>query len=479
MKRNEDEKRGWILVVFFLLIGLVCVTLAGNLAIRFAPSWSLRADMRSRLSPDSLYSTPLPGFVFQPLDPAILTPPVWMDVFLTPGATFPTRQPNPTSMPTEWISPTLEPTGLPVTAVTPTNTQPVYLPATPTSTMVPLRTPSPRTATPASPGGPTTPPTFTPTATPTFTSIPSSTPTSTPTGPSQADLQISMSDGVLVYSAGSSVTYNVVVSNSGPGTVTGAHISSAFPAQLSSWTWSCAGQTNGASGCDPAGSNAANFSDTVDLPVGSSITYTVTVNTQGGAYGSLVLTVSITPPASVPDPATGNNSVTDSNDLLNSLPYGDVGTSYDGFAYVLPSGGSLTIGLGTPLIVNGHPSWDLVFYELPNGSGIAMDLIVVQVSDGSNWYTIFNWGDNAPDTNSNLNIAVLGGSETDNRDFTSIPASDILYPFNSGTDANPSTGVVFELDGVVPNGTYPYIRFIASAGDVDGGAEIDAVTILP
>ena len=473
MKRNEDEKRGWILVAIFLLIGLSCVILAGNLAIRFAPSWSLNADMRSRLDPDSDSLSPRSGFVLQPLDPAILTPPVWINVFLTPGQTIPTRLPKATPTPTELIPPTQDSLTLPPTAA-PTETL-VYWPATPTSNPVFTRTSPPQADTPT-PTSTFYPPvsTATPTASATYTPTPTSTPSNVPAP--QADLQITMSDGVTVYSAGSPVTYTVVVSNNGPSTVIGAQIADALPPQISNWSWICASQNNGASGCDPLGSSAVNFSDTVDLPLGASITYTVTANTPGNATGNLSNTASITS-ATVADPVTGNNTVTDTDDLANSLPYAQIGTSPDGITYFLPSGSSLTLAF--PLVVNGHPSWDFIFYELPHGSGIAMDLIIIQVGDGSSWYTIFNWGDNVADTNSNLNINVLGGNEIDNRDFTTVPDSDVLYPFNSGTVVNPATGIVFDLDGVVPNGTYPYLRMIAPTGDLDGGTEVDAVTVMP
>ncbi len=41
------------------------------------------------------------------------------------------------------------------------------------------------------------------------------------------------------------------------------------------------------------------------------------------------------------------------------------------------------------------------------------------------------------------------------------------------------TGVTIELDGVVPPGTYPYLRIYAPTGDTDGQLEIDAIQALP
>jgi hypothetical protein len=109
-----------------------------------------------------------------------------------------------------------------------------------------------------------------------------------------------------------------------------------------------------------------------------------------------------------------------------------------------------------------------------------MDQVRIEISDGYNWYPIFNWGGSgAADTNSNLNIAMIGGSENDNRDFSSPPASDILYPFGTGIVGNPATGVTIQVDGVVPNGTYPYIRITALSGDSGDGCDVDAIQILP
>jgi hypothetical protein len=41
-----------------------------------------------------------------------------------------------------------------------------------------------------------------------------------------------------------------------------------------------------------------------------------------------------------------------------------------------------------------------------------------------------------------------------------------------------STGIGIDLDGVVPPGTYPYIRII-SPSDSGDGVDVDAIEILP
>jgi len=79
-------------------------------------------------------------------------------------------------------------------------------------------------------------------------------------------------------------------------------------------------------------------------------------------------------------------------------------------------------------------------------------------------------GDPSSDTNTNLSLALIGDicqdaggnpTEVDNCD---IPATRLYN----------NTGVTIDIDGIVPPGTYPWIRITAPAGGADG-AEIDAI----
>jgi LPXTG-site transpeptidase (sortase) family protein len=97
--------------------------------------------------------------------------------------------------------------------------------------------------------------------------------------------------------------------------VTGAVVSDPFPANLASWTWACTTQGGGASGCDPAASSTNDFSDTVDLPVGGTIVYTVTAVAVANPTGSLVNTATVTPPPGVTDSDPSNNTSTDTDVL--------------------------------------------------------------------------------------------------------------------------------------------------------------------
>ncbi|HTX91046.1 MAG TPA: SdrD B-like domain-containing protein, partial [Anaerolineales bacterium] len=174
--------------------------------------------------------------------------------------------------------------------------------------------------------------------------------TDTDTQNSRADLRTTKTDGIATYIPGSSVTYTVVVRNTGPSDALASVVTDNIPAQLSSWTWACAGVTGGATGCDAAASNSVNFTDTVNLPSGSTMTYTVTANIKSSATGNLVNTASIAPAAGITDPTPGNNSATDT-DTQNSRADLSV-TKTDSVAQYVP-GMSVTY---TVTVANSGPS---------------------------------------------------------------------------------------------------------------------------
>jgi uncharacterized repeat protein (TIGR01451 family) len=285
MKTLEQDRRGWILVSVLLITGLLCVFMAGGWAIRFPSSWRLPAGMGSSLNPDSEYLTRPSSAAVQPLAPSILTQPVWIDVFLTPGAVIPTRITGAETTPLPVISPTPAASNVPVTSTalspTPTSTV-VFFPATQTSVI-------------------STPRKVTSTATLQSTK---------PPAPS-ADLAITKTDNASAYAANGTLTYTITVLNNGPTSVTGAVVTDPIPAQIASWTWTCSVQ-NGATGCDGM-SGSTNFSDTVNLPAGAGITYTVNAMIAGTATGTLANTASVGLPAANTDPNLANNTSTDTD----------------------------------------------------------------------------------------------------------------------------------------------------------------------
>jgi len=106
-----------------------------------------------------------------------------------------------------------------------------------------------------------------------------------------------------------------------------------------------------------------------------------------------------------------------------------------------------------------------------------MDAVELYVSvDGITWFgPILSWGVNpAADSNTNIAVPLLTNppgtcaGEPDNCEI----ASSVLYN---------NTGVAIDVDGMVPNGTYYYLRISSPSGPPDSGdgAELDAIQILP
>ncbi|HEY3475527.1 MAG TPA: hypothetical protein VGK56_13015 [Anaerolineales bacterium] len=190
-------------------------------------------------------------------------------------------------------------------------------------------------------------------------------------------------------------------------------------------------------------------------------TQTATGTTTSTQTSTATSTSTSTPTATQTTTSTATPVATDPTPRM-------IGTTPDGNPYYLSAGGTLTLGID--LTANGDASYDLVSYEFPAGSGIWLDWVTIEISDGSNWYTIFHWGDNIADTNTNMDFNILSNPQTppepDQRD---IPSAELYN----------STGVAIDIDSIVPPGTYSYIRFTAPGGDVDGQTEIDAIEILP
>jgi len=287
--------------------------------------------------------------------------------------------------------------------------------------------------------------------------------TDTDTYTSSADLQITKNDGSATYTPNTTTVYTIVVSNNGPDAVTGATVTDNKPTLITSWSWVCAAQNGGATGCDPTSNSTANFTDAVDLPNGGSITYTVTANISAFAVGTLNNTASVNVPAGIMDPNTGNNSATDS-DTSTGGTEPDVGGP-DGNDYNPGPNGSITILLSQGITAGGSSTPDFVYYEIISAPVLVdMDWVMIEVSaDGVTWYTVFVWGDGAPDINSNVDINVIGGMENDNRQIN----TSNLYN---------QTGVTIDIDAIpgISTGTiYPWIR-ISGIGGADG-PNIDAI----
>src|SRR6185312_11027181 len=162
-----------------------------------------------------------------------------------------------------------------------------------------------------------------------------------------ADLSVTKTDGVVSATAGGSVTYTIVFSNAGPSTATGATAADTFPAACTTVTWTSVA-AGGATGNTASGSG--NISNSLNLPVGGSVTYTATCNISASATGTLSNTATITAPAGVTDPTPGNNSATDTDTLGASA---DLSVTKTDGVTTATAGGSVTY---TIVFSNAGPS---------------------------------------------------------------------------------------------------------------------------
>ncbi len=126
-----------------------------------------------------------------------------------------------------------------------------------------------------------------------------------------------------VVTAGTQATYTVVVTNNGPSAVTGVNLTTALPAALSGVTFTATG-AGGATGFTASG--AGSLAETLSLPAGASVTYTIVGTVGAGATGTLNVSATAAVPATITDanPSNNTDTVTES---ISPPPTGLVGVS--------------------------------------------------------------------------------------------------------------------------------------------------------
>jgi uncharacterized repeat protein (TIGR01451 family) len=138
-----------------------------------------------------------------------------------------------------------------------------------------------------------------------------------------ADLSITKTDGQVTASPGQTVNYTITGSNLGPTAVNGATVSDTVPASLTGAQWTCV--SAGGATCT-AGPTSGSINDTVNLPLGGTVTYTLSGQVAANA-SSLTNTATIAPPPTIFDPDMSDNSATDADTLICS---GDLVVLADG-----------------------------------------------------------------------------------------------------------------------------------------------------
>ena len=292
-----------------------------------------------------------------------------------------------------------------------------------------------------------------------------------------ADLAITKTDGVTSVVPGGTTTYTIVVTNTGPGDAVGATVSDPLPAAISSATWTCV--PSGGS-CTASGSGSIN--DTVNVPVGAALTYTVVANIASSATGSLVNTATVIPPAGVTDPNLSNNSATDS-DTITPLTADLAITKTDGVTSVVP-GGTTTYtivvtnagpaaadgaiftdppvaNLGVTGVTCGGPSGGAACPTVPNttiallqGAGIVIPALP---SGGSVTFTV---------------TATIAGNATG----TIANTANIAAP-SGVSDPNLSNNSATDIDTVLTTGNLTLVKTDQSQTYTPGGTATYSITV--
>jgi hypothetical protein len=138
---------------------------------------------------------------------------------------------------------------------------------------------------------------------------------------------------------------------------------------------------------------------------------------------------------------------------------------------------------GNPIVVESSPdgNYDFILYEatytdpVTGDTVVLMDQISVLISqDGTNYYEVFNWGDNVPDANSNLDYTTLPADCTQECDNREIPTTEFYVDPVTGIP----TGILIDVDTAPdnpPEGTYTYVIIVSPPG-LDA-AQVDAIVV--
>ncbi|HEV7491958.1 MAG TPA: PKD domain-containing protein, partial [Rhodanobacteraceae bacterium] len=134
-----------------------------------------------------------------------------------------------------------------------------------------------------------------------------------------ADVGVTLDDGVSEVFPGDTLSYALVVTNHGTDTVPGETVASVLSPSLGSVAWTCAAST-GAS-CQSSG--LGDVADSVDLPAGGSVTYTITAQVPANAAGQIESAANVTPAPGYEDPNTNDNAASDIDTVVGDRIFAD------------------------------------------------------------------------------------------------------------------------------------------------------------
>ena len=253
------------------------------------------------------------------------------------------------------------------------------------------------------------------------------------------DLRIAKSDGLTSAVPGTTITYQILVSNDGPGNVLGATLNDTFPEGLINVTYVSEVTRGRASGNSSSlAGDATQIHDTLDMEAGSEILYTVTATILPNATGALQNTATIEAPYGFLDPNLCNNAATDVTQLC---PQGDLSVTKGDEVSVVVPGQRVTY---TIVVANSGPSdaRGIVFRDV-----FATDLVDV-------WYS----------------SAVLQGVVTGN----TSDGSGLARRIDDELSLSAGAVVVYTVSGTVAADIAVPLQNVAAVTAPQGFADLDA-----
>jgi uncharacterized repeat protein (TIGR01451 family) len=164
-----------------------------------------------------------------------------------------------------------------------------------------------------------------------------------------ADLGVTKSDGVSQVAPGTTLGYQIVVSNAGPHPASGAHVVDTPPSTLSCST-TCSG-TGGAT-C-ASGLVGPLIDDRPVIPAGQSVTYVASCQVSDVATGTIVNSVAVSPPAEITDQNPVNDAASDVDTVVAAVSIRDAVSAKTDAAAVFevvlsePSASSVSVAFAT------------------------------------------------------------------------------------------------------------------------------------
>lgn len=125
------------------------------------------------------------------------------------------------------------------------------------------------------------------------------------------DLAVTIGDGSSFVAGGSTLTYTVLVQNLGTEAALAAHLTSTMSGNLGAISWTCVAST----GAICAASGSGGLVDTVNIPIGGQLTYTLHATVVMLPEAPATVTVSIAPASGVLDTDLLNNTSTDTDNV--------------------------------------------------------------------------------------------------------------------------------------------------------------------